>query len=767
MPLLLQSRLRRTFVAVALLALSQPARAQGAGMISGTVTDPAGQPQPSVNVQLVDAQTGKAGPSDTTDAAGRYTFSGVSPGSYSVTASSPGIKPTTAKVTVEPGAMVAANLTLGVFLLDEMVIAATREPTKVADVPQAITVIPKQEIQEARRGVSLEETLKFVPGVRVEDELGSGGRTRIVMRGTGTRANSPAGSGVRGVKVLIDGIPKNNAGGSAQDLSNIDLESVDRIEVLRGPTTVLYGNQSGGVINLVTEEGPATPFIEFRQLVGSYSLFREHLKVGGQSGNLSYYLAAYRTDQDGYRQNAGWNSTGFNTKIRYAIDDRSNITTVIAFDRNDEHTPGPLTQAAFDADPRQAEPTFLANGVRGVTEELRLGVIYQRQLLQRSSLELTGYYIPRHLGPFQQIGVRIPQDFENRGGSARFAYGESLLGLTNRISVGFDYQDTPINTGTFNSKTGAALASLEERATTAGAYLLEELSVLPNLVLSAGGRWDWVKFTSEDLTKAIGVNLRVFRKVTPRAGITYRPIQQVSVYASYGGGFEAPVIGELRTLPGGAYGFNGGLDPQTSDNFEVGSRGGTLDERFSYEVALFRQNVHNLISPSGLFPNNSFENLGDVRQSGLELGGQVKLLPGLSLIATYTFSDFSFQNFVSNGTDLGGKKLPGVPDHMFAAQLRYKHPSGFLVAVEGKAASPIQVDNANTFSTPRYAVFNARVAYEFTSGKIRAEPFLNVRNFTDQKYSEFALINDKGKRYFNPLPPISFYGGLRVGYVGL
>jgi iron complex outermembrane receptor protein len=725
-------------LAFIVVAAPLPLRAAPGGTVSGVVRDPAGAGQPGATIQLSDATQNKVLRSTIADDTGRFTFTAVAPGSYSVTASLPDVRPSTVKVTVKDDGTAVADIVLGVFLLDEMVIAATRDPTKIADVPQAVTVVPKQEIQEARRALGMEETLKFVPGVRV--------------------------------KVLIDGIPKNNAGGSAQDLSNIDLESVDHIEVLRGPATVLYGNQSGGVINLITEEGPPTPFVEYRQLVGSYSLFREHLKGGGQTGNFTYYLAAQRTDQDGYRQNSGWNSTGFTSKFRYAIDDRSGITTVVAFDRNDEHTPGPLTQAAIDADPRQAEPTFLANGVRGVTEELRLGVIYQRQFFERSSLELIGYYVPRHLGPFQQIGVRIPQDFMNRGGSARFSFGEPIAGISNRVSAGVDYQDTPITTGTFNSITGVALANLEERATTFGAYLLEELSILPNLVLSGGGRWDWVKFSSEDLTKAAvsrNVNRRVYRKVTPRAGVTWRPVQQLNVYANYSRGFEAPVIGELRTLPGGAYGFNGALDPQTSDNFEVGSRGGTLDDRFSYEVALFRQNVHDLISPSGLFPNNSFENIGQVRQYGVEFGGQVRLLPGLSLIATYTFSDFTFQNFVSNGVDLSGKKLPGVPDHMFAAQLKYRHPAGLLLAVEAQAASPVYVDNANTTSTPRYTVFNARAAYDYTTGKVRLEPFLNFRNITDRKYSQFALINDAGRRYYNPLPPFSVYGGLRVGYVGL
>jgi iron complex outermembrane receptor protein len=652
---------------------------------------------------------------------------------------------------------------------ETIVVTGTRSATKISEVPAAVTVIPGKEVQLDRRALSLEESLKFVPGVRVEDELGSAGRTRIIIRGVGTRANSPAGSGVRGIKILVDGFPKNNAGGSAQDLSNIDLESVDHIEVLRGPSSALYGNQSGGIVNIITEEGPPTPFAEYRQSLGSYGYFREHLKAGGESGNLNYFFTAFRTDQDGWRQNAGFNNTGFSAKTRYAIDECSSLIAVAAFDRNDEHSPGPLTEARFEQDPKQADPTFLANGVRGVTEELRFGATYQRKMLEHSSLELTGYYIPRHLGPFQQIGVRIPQDFMNRGASARFLLGEPVLGLGNRFTVGADFQDTPITTGTFNSNTGAALADLEEHATTAGAYALEELNILPTLLLSAAGRFDWVHFTSEDLTKATGQVGRVYRKFTPRIGLSYHPVEALSAYASFSKGFEAPVIGELRTLPGGAFGFNSALNPQTSTNYEIGARGGLLDERrLTFEIALFRQDVQDLISPIGLFPNNSFQNVGEVRQYGAEIGTRLRIIYGLTASLAYTYSDFAFQNFVSGTTDFSGKPLPGVPQHMWAGEVRYRHSSsGLHAAAEVQAASPVYADNANSYSVPRYTVFNASAGYDYERGDLRLEPFIIVKNLTNQKYSQFALINDAGRRFYNPLPGTSIYGGLKIRYGAL
>lgn len=735
-------------------------------IVSGAVTDTNGVPLAGARVELLEAG-GSAAASQTTDEVGAYQLRAPAPGHYLLSAALDGYVPARTPIDVANRPAVRTLTLKPTELTETIVVSGTRSATKVKNVPAAITVVSGEEVQQDRRALSLEESLKFVPGVRVEDELGSAGRTRIIIRGTGTRANSPAGSGVRGIKVLVDGIPKNNAGGSAQDLTDIDLEAVDHIEVLRGPSSALYGNQSGGVVNIITQEGQPTPFAEYRQTVGSHGFFREHAKVGGETGNLNYFFSGFRTDQSGYRQNSQFNNTGFNGKARFTLDPRSTLTAVLGFDRNDERSPGPLTQARFDQDPTQADPTFLANGVRAVTDELRLGLIYQREVLERSSVELTGYYLPRHLGPFQQIGVRIPQDFMNRGAGARFLLGEPIFNLGNRLTVGAEFQDTPITTGTFNSVTGAALAETEEHATTFGAYLLEELNLLPNLVLSGAGRVDWVHFTSENLTRAAGQAGRLYQKFTPRIAVTFSPARTLSTYASFSQGFEAPVIGELRTLPGGAFGFNDALNPQTSNNYEVGARGTVIEDRLDFEIAAFRQDVHDLISPIGLFPNNSFQNVGQVREYGVEVGARLRLIRGLTAGLAYTYSDFKFQDFVSGTADYSGNKLPGVPDHMFAGELRYRHSSGIHAAAEVQAASPIYADNANSFSVPRYTVFNASAGYDYERGNLKLEPFILVKNLTDQKYSQFALINDSGKRYYNPLPGLSVYGGLKIGYQGL
>jgi iron complex outermembrane receptor protein len=320
--------------------------------VSGTVTGATGAAVSGAAVELTGSDRGVIDRS-VTDNAGRYRFPSVEPGAYRITARFPGFRPADVPVTVAEAREYVVNLTLTAVVLNELVVTASRDEQELGDVAAAVTVISQDEIQLGRKATNLEEPLRQVPGVRVEDELGGvGSRTRIIIRGTGTRANSPAGSGVRGVKVLVDGIPKNNAGGSAQDLVNVDLESVERIEVLKGPSSALYGNQSGGVVNIITEDAPRSGTGRYRQTVGSYNLFREHLKVGGRGDRYSWRVSAFRTDQDGFRQHSNFSTTGFDSKFSFTLNDRSRLTAVVAFDRNFQRSPGPLTQEQFDQDIR-------------------------------------------------------------------------------------------------------------------------------------------------------------------------------------------------------------------------------------------------------------------------------------------------------------------------------------------------------------------------------------------------------------------------------
>ena len=752
---------------IASLSLPCDSAAQGRPAISGSVTDQDGTAVSGADVRLrsVSGETRHA----TTDRAGKFSFSPIPDGAYTIAVARIGFRPLTTEA-INTGTPGSSDLRLQLRsrdVLETVVVTGTRSEQEIGKIASAVSVVSKDDIQKGQRVSTLEESLKRVSGMRVEDELGgNGSRVRIIMRGTGTRANSPAGSGVRGVKVLVDGIPKNNAGGSAQDLTNIDLNSAKRIEVLKGPSSVLYGNQSGGVVNILTEDPPEKASGAYRQTFGAYGLFKEHLKGGARFGKMGVAGSVYRNDQDGYRVQSKFHNTGFHSKLNVDLDSRSDAAFIVDFDNNYQQSPGPLTQAQFLTNPRQPDPTFLSNAVYAVVKELRVGATYHRELFGQDNLEATAYVIPRWLNPFQQIGVFIKQYFVNRGASTRYLNTGMIGGYGNRFTMGLEYQNTPIRTTTTSRTTSKVTSDLNEHANTGGAYLLEEFSILPELTLTAGGRYDYVHFQSENFATASPEVGRIFRKFTPKVGFAYQPDPAISFYGNISRGFETPIIGELRILPGGAFGFNAALDPQISTNYEVGARGGLLNRRVNFDASVFRQNVKDFISPFGTSPNNSFQNVGDVKENGVELAATATLVPRLVLTSSYTYSDFVFTRFNNGVSNFTGNRLPGVPKHSVYGELRYQTPTGIYGAVETQYAGRFFTNDANQFTNPPYAVTNLRFGYDdpATGRNMRISPFFGVNNIFDRKYSAFAIINDSAKRFFNPLPGLNIYGGLGLAF---
>ena len=648
--------------------------------------------------------------------------------------------------------------------LETVVVTGTRSEQAIGNIAGAVTIIKADDIQLGRKAIGLEESLRRVPGVKIDDELGGTPRNRISIRGIGTRS----GAAARGLKVLVDGIPKNNAGGSAQDMVNLDLGSAERIEVIKGPSSVLYGNQSGGAVNIITKDGKQIPDVNYSQTLGSFGLSRERFEASGrnQDGKLSYYTSLFRTDLDGYRDLSKTNSTGFTAKLRYSVDDRSDFTLVSSYDRSFAQAPGSLTAAQFAQNPRQASAASIANKSEAVIDEFRLGAIYRRELLGNDQLEVTGYYTPRHLGPFQQTGPnRVTQDFTNRGGGVKYLNMSAIGGFDNRITVGADYQNTPITTGNFVRSTGSVNFELEEHATTFGVYLIDEFNLLPNLMLSAGGRFDSVKFTSDDLTKPLaGESARTFRRFTPKLGATYRPLTTLSIYASYSEGFDAPLIGELRVLPTGQFGFNKDLDPEITKSFEIGARGEWWGGRGTFEVALYRQAIKNFISPFGASPLQSTQNVGEARQTGFEIGSRIAVVPRLSLAVSYTYSNFVFKNFNNGISNFTGNRLPGVPKQNLYTELQYQDPSGWYGGVEYQHVGSFFVNDANTVANASYELFNLRLGYKGTIASYRVEPFFSVNNVFGKSYSALPVINEGNQRFFNPLPMRNAFAGVTIKF---
>jgi iron complex outermembrane receptor protein len=659
--------------------------------------------------------------------------------------------------------------------LETVVVSGTRREEAIATVPAAVTVVGEEAIQDKQRGINLEESLRRVPGALLRDQLGGSTRVTISIRGAGATTDN----GARGVRLFVDGIPKNNAGGSAQDFINIDLSAAESIEVLRGPSSALYGNQAGGVVSITSESGGPRPAFTVSQVLGSYGFSRTHLGGGGQGrgGRFNYFGTAFMNVFDGFRVDSEQDGAGFTGKFGLTIDDRSTLSIVTGYDNQTQGLPGALTAEEMATDPRQANPVAVALGGNLLAlDEFRFGGTYRRSFTG-AEIEATGYYIPRGIEYLLLETRRFNQSFVNRGATGRLVVPK-LFGSPARLTTGLDYQNTPIRSGNFprgNSPlTVQTFAETEESATTVGPFALVDLQLGERAAASGGLRYDRIMVATENLVRPQdGKSEIVYEQVSPRLGLTFRLTEDVALYGSYNEGFEAPILDQLRSSPSpdGEFEANHTLEPIDVRAFEVGARG-QFGRRVTFEASAYRQRTSNLIVSqfflrppplTGQFA--AYVNAGRVDQNGVELGATARPVKGMQVAGSYTYSDFIYRDFVSGGQNASGNSVPGVPVHNVFGEVTYRTERGLSATFDVQRVGRFFLNDLNTVSNDPYVVANLRVGYDFRLRRgFKLSPWVGLMNLSDEVYVAQAQINAAAGRYFNPLPGFTFLAGMKFGY---
>jgi len=785
--LLLSTRLFRQRCVLGFMALAcsvaVPAIAQERADIAtvrGQVVRADGTPIPRARVELV-AAAGRVERDTRTDESGRFTVSSPVAGPFRLRVTQLGFLPQSVEVTLTAGSATSVTITMAEApsVLSQVVVSASRSGQELANVPASVSVVPLDVIQgTGRRNSNIEEALRSVPGLVVRDQLGGASRVTIAIRGAGSSNTF----GVRSIRLMIDGVPKNNAGGSGQDLANLDMSSIASIEVLRGPASTLYGNQAGGVVAMTSETGGETPRRQLQVLAGSFGFARVHAKATGQAfgGTVSYLTSAWRTQQDGYRDYSNFDQTGFSSKFVYRPDARSTITGVMSYDNLGQDVPGGLTAGEVRASPTIADSTSFirVNGVRlnnfGRFDEFRFGLNVLRSLGATEQVETQLFYVPRTIHNAPSQAQFLQQAFLNRGVTARLLSTRALGSLASRFTTGVDFHDTPIQTTTTGRpgtpSAGTAFSAFDEQATAFGVYALEELSLRHDLTFTAGVRYDEIRFRQQNKMRRDLTRPRTFTRVTPKFGLTYRASSALSLYANVSESFEAPVIGQLRNSPraDGEFVTNQEVKPLTIRTYEIGTRGAM--GRASVELAVFRQklsdqqvNVNFVRVPPLTGQFAALVNAAAVRQSGVEFGTTFVLTNALTLAGTYTYSDFTFERYAAGTSNFAGNELPGVPKHNGFAELRYRDQRGLVGGVEFQAVGKFFLNDANTATNDAYRLVNVRLGWEST-GRVQFAPFVGVNNVFSERYSSQPQINAGAGRFFNPLPGVNVSAGLKVSW---
>ncbi len=658
---------------------------------------------------------------------------------------------------------------------EEIIVNAGRIDKPVQRIPQALSVVSREDIQPGRQQLGLDESLARVPGLFFQNRYNFAQDLRIAMRGFGARANF----GIRGIKVFVDGIPSTLADGQS-GVDDIDLGAAARIEVMRGPSSSLYGSAAGGVISIHTETGPKRPFIEAGLNFGDFDQQKYQLKAGGQYERLNYLLNVSHLALDGHRQHARLAHTLFNSKWRYQLDPKAELTLIVnAVDSPIAEDPGALNEAAVANDRRQAQVRNVRSNAGEELAQQKLGLVYKKSFGDKRQLLLRNYYTWRDFDAFLPLGTHIPFAPDDGavalsrfffGGGGQYSHVGTFFSRANRFVIGFDIDRQQDERQRFVNKAGVRGGlsfDQVEQAAAYGVYVRNELAFTDRLEISVGGRYDRLALSLRDrfLPNGDQSSKVDFDEFSPMLGISWRAFETVHLYANYSLAFETPTFSELanpaRNFNLNLGGFNN-VKAQTAESFEVGIKG-KLARRIYLDIAAFAMQVEDEITGIGNIGNRAFFENADTRRRGLEAMLVMDMFKGLKLSSAYTWSDFEFERLEARPA-LAGKTLPGIPAHQFYLELAWRHDSGAYLIWDLLLVDALFVNNANSVRNPAYKVANLRLGHELGAGKLRLAPYLGINNLFNEKYNANTRLNAFGGRFFEPAPRRHFYGGIRLRY---
>lgn len=648
--------------------------------------------------------------------------------------------------------------------LDEIVVTATRMETTVRNAARSISVVDKERIQVATQQLALDEALAGIPGLYMQNRYNFAQDLRISLRGFGARSSF----GIRGIKVLVDGIPETLPDGQA-GVDSIDLGSAQSIEVLRGPSSSLYGNASGGVISITSELGAAEPYVEGRVAGGDYGYSQLQLKSAGEVGSADYLFNVSRTELDGYRDHSKARGSVINSKLGVPLGESDKLLFALNLtDQPEAQDAGGINAAQAASDPSSARDQNVLFDAGEALEQQRFGVVYERNR-DAGNLTLRNYYA------WREFANKLP--FAG-GGSVdldRFFYGIGAQYTFNRLpdafdlTVGIDYDRQDDDRKRFDNNEGVSgdlVFDQNETVDSVGLFAQGRYEINESWSLLAGLRYDEISYDVTDryLLNGDDSGQLDFDRVSPSLALNYQ-LDNGVLFASFSSSFETPTTTELAN-PDASGGFNPDLVPQTADNFEIGYK--YSSGNLYYELAWFTIDLEDELVPFELeaFPGRTFySNAGTSSRTGIETALAWEYDNGLRIDASYTWSDFTFDDFVDdNGNDFSGNRLPGLPEHFAYLGLSYLSASGFSGTAEVVYSGSLYANNANTADVASYTIANIRLAYEFTPGQWVVRPYVGVNNLFDESYNSNIRINAFGGRYFEPAPERNYYAGVVVNF---
>ncbi|HEY1725565.1 MAG TPA: TonB-dependent receptor [Steroidobacteraceae bacterium] len=670
-------------------------------------------------------------------------------------------------------------------MLEPIVISATRVPTGSHDLPMSIDLVDQQQIRQGQLLVNLSEPLLGVPGVNAQSRQNYAQDLQISVRGFGARSSF----GVRGVRLYADGVPGTMPDGQGQ-FSNFDLASADHIEVLRGPYSALYGNSSGGVISIFTQDAPSGQRLDATAEYGSFDTQRYALReLLGQDHGVNLVVDASHFTTDGYRQHSRTQRDLFNAKAVWHPDAQSRFTLILnAVDQPLSQDPLGLTATQLASNREQAGSGALSYNTRKTVQQQQLGGHYERKLDAHDDLSVLLYGGGRDTRQFQAIPMATESAATHPGGvialqnhywgaDAHLTDHRSLGETPLQLTAGVSYDD--LNEGRrgylnfIGDELGVQGALRRDETDTVydlDQYLQLQWDPAARWRLLVGLRHSLVDYASvdhraaDDVPGQSGVD---YGTVSPVAGVTFRAGRGLNLYASYGRGFETPTLDELayRSTDGSLPGLNFALKAARSDNYEIGLKEAAAHTRASL-AAFFIRTEDELAVQANAAGRSVYQNIPATQRRGAEAEIASQWAHGFSSQLSYTY--LQAVTLESYMTCLvvpcvpieisAGHRLPAVPaGAVYGAATWRGTPADVWITLESIGRAQIYADDRNSQGAGGYWLFDLRAGLSQQRSVWDLSESLRLDNLLNRRYVGSVIVNETNSRFFEPEPGRTVY----------
>jgi len=662
--------------------------------------------------------------------------------------------------------------------LSEIVIASPIATT-LQKTAAAVAVIRTKDL-ERNDGVILTSVLNAVPGIYMQQ--GALNTNRITIRGIGSRTQY----GTNKVKAYFEGIPLTTAEGETS-IEDIDLETISRIEIIKGPNSTSFGSGLGGVIQLFSKDILSNQsFAKSKTTVGSYGLLQQSFSGGYGTEKSTLFSNYSHLQSDGFRANSAYDRKAFTLHGKQSISDNGSLSFIGNYTRLKAFIASSINETDFKNMPEKAAANWAAAQGYESYDKVLLGLGYQHQLSEKWSFKTNVFsnfkdaYEPR---PFDilddkitSIGLRSTLNFRSKLFSIPFEASIGTEMATERYAFSLfenKYQSQP-NHGSIK---GVEFSSMKQNRNYRNYFLQMDFELTQNLHLETGVALNTTQYSIEDTFEtntAIEKKSYTFGNVwSPRLGISYAVAASKNIYASVSKGFSVPSVAETLTPDGE---INTNLKPEMGYNYELGFKGNWLQKRLYADVAFFSTQITNLLVARRTAEDQFVGiNAGESSHQGVELGLNYQLVNTdrfqLTPYFSGTFNDFKFKDFVDGDKDYSGNALTGVPNKQWNVGVDAKTASGFTANGSYLHVGAIPMNDSSTKYSQAYGLVNVKFGYSLTILKfLKTEFTTGINNLANTKYAASILPNAVGfgkalPRYYYPGNPRNYYAGFSVSYI--